>query len=557
MSKIRELLRQGRYKELWQMCCGFIDLSLEQFMIIQERLLLEQLELLNKCALGKKVMRGAMPETVAEFTEEVPLTTYADYYPELLERREDVLPAKPLMWIHTSGRSDQYPFEWIPIKWTPISSRFYQELARVLLACGIFASCKEKGDTSQLKENMSFLYAVAPRPHTSGAFAYIVHEEISPHSLPSIEEAEGLSFEERIKLGFGQALSRGLDFFFGVSIVLVAIGERFNQQSDKMDIGHLLRQPKGLLRVAKGLVKSKLARRPLLPKDLWSVKGILGGGTDGTVFRERIRKLWGKYPLDVLVSTEGGIIATQTWDYNSMTFIPNLNFLEFIPEKEYSKGRLDHDYQPKTLLLDEVKPGEHYELVITNFHGGCLVRYRTGDIIRITSLTNEKLGINIPQMAFIGKVDGMMDIGGFVRLTEKVIWQAIENTGIPYEDWTARKEVGEQSVLHIYLELKNNYTANEQDIATAVYEQLKRLDDGFIYGDMNAVLNWNPIQVTLLPQGAFSNYVAKRRAEGADLADLRPPHINPSEKALSLLTTKVEVMAKVESTAEAETLATR
>jgi len=78
VSKIRELLRQGRKEELWQMCCGFLDLSLEKFMAVQRRLLLEQLELLKSCELGRTVRRGAMPETVEEFREEVPLTTYAD-----------------------------------------------------------------------------------------------------------------------------------------------------------------------------------------------------------------------------------------------------------------------------------------------------------------------------------------------------------------------------------------------------------------------------------------------------------------------------------------------
>ena len=114
MSKITELLRQGRKEELWQMCCGFIDLSLEQFMHIQRRLLLEQIELLKDCELGRKVMRGAMPETVEEFREQVPLTTYTDYCPELLDRREDVLPAKPVEWAHTSGRSGEYAFKWAP-----------------------------------------------------------------------------------------------------------------------------------------------------------------------------------------------------------------------------------------------------------------------------------------------------------------------------------------------------------------------------------------------------------------------------------------------------------
>ena len=100
MLKAIELLRQGRDEELWQMCCGFINLTIEQFMTIQKRLLLEQIELMSRCALGKKLMRGAKPETVDEFREQVPLTTYADYCPELLEKREDILPAEPIMWAH-------------------------------------------------------------------------------------------------------------------------------------------------------------------------------------------------------------------------------------------------------------------------------------------------------------------------------------------------------------------------------------------------------------------------------------------------------------------------
>ena len=128
MSKIQELLRQGRYEELWQMGCGFIDLNLEQFMAIQKRLLLEQIELLNNCELGRKLMRGAMPETVEEFREQVPLTTYTDYCPELLERREDVLPVKPVMWMHTSGRSVEYSAgKSTTVKWVPLSSQSYHE----------------------------------------------------------------------------------------------------------------------------------------------------------------------------------------------------------------------------------------------------------------------------------------------------------------------------------------------------------------------------------------------------------------------------------------------
>jgi len=102
----------------------------------------------------------------------------------------------------------------------------------------------------------------------------------------------------------------------------------------------------------------------------------------------------GKDSLGGICNSETAVIATQTWDYDGMVFFPNLNFLEFIPEEEYYKNRFDRTYQPKTVLLDEVKAGENYELVITNFHGGALVRYRIGDMIRITALRNENLGID-------------------------------------------------------------------------------------------------------------------------------------------------------------------
>lgn len=541
MSKIMELFHQGRYEELWQMCCGFVDLSLEQFMAIQKRLLLEQIQLLNNCELGKKLMRGAMPETVEEFRALVPLTTYSDYCPELVEYREDVLPAKPFLWQHSAGRSSDYGFKLTPYKWVPLTTRFCHELGLLMFGAAIFASCQKRDDLSGLRDHAKVVYTVAPRPYTSGVLTYIMKEEIAPDFLPPLEEAEKMPFEERIELGFKQALAQGIDFFFGLPIVLVGVGERISQRSKNGDIRPLLADPKILLRLVKGQIKSKLARRPMLPRDLWSIKGIMCGGTDGVVLKERIKNLWGRYPLDTYTCSESGIIATQTWDYDSMTFVPNLNFLEFIPESEYTKWELDNSYQPKTVLLSEVKAGGNYEVVVTNFHGGAMVRYRMKDVIKITSLKNQRLGIDVPQMTFEGRLDDIIDIGGMIRLTERAIWQAIENTNIPYEDWTARKEaVDGKPILHLHLELKDNYIASERGVATAVLQQLRKFDEGTFYGSLARIADPNPIKVTLLPRGTFINYIAQRRAEGADLAHLKPPHINPSDKVLSLLRERVK-----------------
>jgi len=525
MTEIGELLRQGKTEEVWQRCCGFIDLSMGDFMKIQKRLFLEQLELLKKCELGRYIMNGANPYTVEEFREQVPLTTYADYAPYLLKRRMDVLPKKPILWQYTSGKSGEYSY-----RWAPVTARQLDEIEPLIFALLFFSTCKQREEIV-FKEGDKVLYGMAPPPYATGTMTRAFPHELFD-ILPPVDEAERMSFEERIQRGFELALSEGLDLSLTMSSVAVAIGNRFSERGRKTSLRTLLKRPKALFRLAKGLMKSKLAHRPLLPKDIWSIKGLITFGIDGSVFREKIREMWGRYPLDFHGCTEAVLIAMQTWDYQGMTFIPHLNLFEFIPEEESIKSWQDPAYQPSTFLLDEIKPG-NYELVITSFHGGPFMRYRTGHLIKITSLRNEQLNIDIPQMLFLSRIDDQIDIAGFTRLSEKVIWQAIENTGLAYKDWTARKEVKGKPVLHLYIELKENGYVTSEQVADTVHEELKKLDTP--YTELESFTGLRPLEVTLLPENAFHLYKLRQQAAGAELAHLKPPHLNPSDATLDFL----------------------
>ena len=545
-----ELLRGGRKEELWQMCCGFLNLSLEQFMAIQKRLLLEQIELLKNSELGRRVMGGAMPETVEEFRTQVPLTTYADYLPELVEKKEEGLPAKPAMWVHTVGRIGEYNF-----KWVPLSERFLHEFERIAGGVGLLASCDAQGNFL-VKEHLKTLATMATRDYGSGIVAYLMQQALGFDLLPS--DSGDMTFQERVEGGVKDALSQGLDAFGGLPSVLVYVGEMLKRGAMNVDLRFLLSHPRASACFLRGLIKSRVAGRPLLPRDLWAVRVVVGGGADTAIFAKKVEELWGRKPLEIYGATEGGLYATQTWDHEGMTFIPNLNFFEFIPEREVFKWQLDHSYQPKTVLLDEVKAGQKYEIVLTNFHGGIMTRYRIGDVITITSLRNDKLNIDIPQMVFDSRADDLIDIAGLGRVTERVIGEAIENSGIPYVDWVARKEtVDDKPMLHIYLELRDAYIASEESLAGAVREQFKRLDRKYrcnfyrLIGDMEKILGLKPVEVSALPQGAFSNYVARRQSEGATMENLRLPRVNPSEEALSLLRAPKVVVEAVPAT-EAE-----
>ena len=553
MSKVRELLQQKRYEEMWQMCCGFLDLNLEQFMSIQKRLLMEQIGLLKNCQLGRKIMRGAMPETVDEFRQQVSLTTYADYCPELLNKREDVLPAKTTRWVHTSGKSGEYPAKWVP--W---SEDFSGEFESVVTAVFLLAFCRGKGDMSRVREHLKVLFTLGPPESGSGAITAVAKEAIGYDFLPS-NFTEGMVFQDIIRAGFAEALYQGIDVFGGLPSVLVAVGEQFKQRSGQINIRPILSHPKALARLLTGLVKSKLAHRPMVPKDIWKIRGIAGGGTDTVIYKAKVRELWGKYPLEVYAGTEGGVYAMQTWDYEGMVFAPSLNFYEFIPEDEHYKWQLDHSYQPKTVLLDEIKAGEAYELVITNLHGGSLARFRIGDLIRVISLKNGKLNVNLPQIIFERRADELIDIVGFGKLNERIVWQAIENTNIPYVDWIARKEVIEDKpMLHLYIELKDNYMASEKGVANAIYNELLKLDDKYnynvykVYGKPEVVLGIKPVEVTFLPKDSFMNYIAQRQAEGAPLGHLKPVHMNASDRVLALLSAKPERVREMEVAYEAK-----
>jgi len=527
MPTAAELFRQGRVDEIWKKYCGFLDLSIEEFMEIQKRLLMEQIDLLADCELGRKLLGDRIPTSVDEFRELIPLTTYDDYLPYLDEKREDVLPEKPDYWIRTSGRSGPGQF-----KWAPYPQRFLDAGTEIAFASTIFATCQGRGDF-RLEENDRFLYAMAPPPYISGMLPYGLLREFPFKFLPSVKEAEEMSFQDRIATGFELSFKEGLDVFFGIGSVLVRMGDQFSEASGNVKLSSTLLHPKSLFRLLKGLIKSKLAGRPMIPADLWDVKGLLSGGTDTEVYREKIKYYWGKDPVIMYGGTEINFIATQTWDREGMTFVPGTGFFEFIPEEEHVKSKADPDYQPYTLLLDEVEPEQNYELVVTNLRGGTFVRYRIGDVIRITSLRNEELNIDIPQMKFWARGDDIIDLVGFSRLTEPIIWKAIEKADLDCKEWTATKEIVDQEpFLHLYLELAPDH----HDLESAkriIHKSLKDVDQS--YREIEEILDRKPLRITILKEGTFQRYLNDREAAGADLAHLKPPHMKPSETVLERL----------------------
>ena len=66
--------------------------------------------------------------------------------------------------------------------------------------------------------------------------------------------------------------------------------------------------------------------------------------------------------------------------------------------------------------------------------------------------------------------------------------------------------------------------------AGEIDEQPKTVDTD--YKDIDSYLGLQPVRVTLLSPGTFQRYTEEKIKEGADLAHLKPAHINPSEAVI-------------------------
>lgn len=511
-----EMLRQGNGNGVWQKHCGFLDLSVKQFMEIQRRLVMEQVELLSQCELGYKLMPHPAPRTVEEFRDAVPLTTYQDYVPYLNDKQEDGLPVKPFMWAHTGGTNGNW-------KWVPLTKEMYDLYADYSFSMLILASSRGRGHFT-VASNDAFLYAGAPPPYISGIGIEAVGQVMDFDYMPPLDQVRKLDFQERVALGFSLAMQSGIDITGGLASVMAHVGEHFGER--ERSIKSLL-HPASAYRVMRAVASSKIAGRPMMPRDMWQPKALLCSGMDVAAFRDKVKLYWDVDPFEFYSITEfGGLLAMQSWNRKGMTFTPDGGFFEFITEQDSLKSRDDPSFKPTTVLMDELEAGNRYEVVFTNFHGGVFTRYRPGDMIKINALEDEETGVRLPQMVFEARADRIIDIGGFSRLNERIVWQALESLDISYEDWMARKEFENgQPVVRIYLATDH---PNQEELAEALHETLKSLDED--YANLETMLRMNPLRLEFLPTGTFARYAQMREAQGADMAHMKPPRMQPSEE---------------------------
>jgi hypothetical protein len=523
--KFEDKLKSLESEAVWQEYCGFLDLDIDGYMQIQNRLMLEQLAMWSKSGLGRQILDGKEPKTIEEFREQVPLTTYSDYADILLSKQDDMLPDKPVIWIQTTWEGGRNP-----IKTAPYTKGMLETYRNNVLACLILSTSNEKGKFN-VKATDTFLYALAPLPYATGLFPLVLNEEIGIEFLPSVKEAVKLSFGERNKKGFKLGMSKGIDFFFGlgsvayyVSVSLSSLGSNKQKSQDAEKKEGLFKYPLSMIyRILRAKFRCKKENREMKPKDLFELKGFMCAGTDNNCYKDDLEDLWGIRPMELFAGTEPSCIGTEIWTRDGLYFFPDACFYEFIPEKEMMKSLCDSEYKPKTYLMNEVVQDEKYELVISVFKGGAFVRYRVGDVYRCVGLESNSENIKIPRFKYVDRIPTIIDIAGFTRITENSIHDVIRLSGLAVQDWFAAKEYNsnKKPYLHMYIEMKPESLLSNAITQEILKEHLsvyfKYVDND--YSDLKRILGMDPLVVTILKCGTFEEYT---RRTGRSIRPINP-----------------------------------
>lgn len=511
--------------QFWKEHCGFLDYSGSQFFETQESLLKAQLEIMGEVPGVRAALGGDAPDSISKFRRDVNFTTYDDYADQLaLQRQSD----KTHTWAFTmygAGRE----------KWVPFTEQALGKLTRNSMASIVLSAAEAPGDV-RISPGDRVVYNVPPRPYLAGFMAVELRDRYGLEGVISPEEAERLEFRERTRIEFTRALEHGVDVLISMTSVLSKISDKFAGASSGEDsAGGGPRSLRATSRYAMAALKARMSGRKLAPADLWKPKSIVGWGLDTRFFSDEIKSHWGRAPYELYASTEAGCMGLQYRDGGGVALDPEACYFEFIPESELELARTDPGYTPRTALLDEVKPGGSYEVVITSFYGMPFVRYRTGHTVRFSS---SHLGYG-PELEYVGRADERIDIGGFTRIDEATVWRAVSEIEPGIKDWAMRREtVNGATELHMYAEA--GASANPGEITERLHSSLKSHDP--LYADLESMLGIQPLKVTLLEPGTFDRYYDQMRKAGAELMARRPKRMNADDETIGrLLQLNVEV----------------
>lgn len=261
------------------------------------------------------------------------------------------------------------------------------------------------------------------------------------------------------------------------------------------------------------------------------IYGIMTGSMEP--YLKKLRHYAGQLPL---LSADYG--ASEGWiganvnptlppEMATFAVLPNIGYFEFIPLREIANGQEQDNsestflsLEPKPVGLTEVKVGEEYEVVVTNFAG--LYRYRLADVVKVMGFHNAT-----PELQFVCRRNLMLTIN-IDKNTEKDLQLSVEAAAkllaeekLEVVDFTSQVDFStEPGHYVIFWEVSGE--ASEE----VLKECCNCLDRSFVdagYVSSRKVNAIGPLELRVLGKGTFQKILDHFVGQGSALNQFKTP----------------------------------
>ncbi|KAL5571380.1 hypothetical protein UlMin_020977 [Ulmus minor] len=277
----------------------------------------------------------------------------------------------------------------------------------------------------------------------------------------------------------------------------------------------------------------------LVPELFPNVKYIYGIMTGSMLpYLKKLRHYAGEVPLVSADygSSEGWIGAnvnpTLPPEMATYVVLPNIGYFEFIPLTE-TIGT-----ETKPLGLTEVKIGEEYEILVTNFAG--LYRYKLGDVVKVEGFHN-----STPELKFVCRRNLLLTVN-IDKNTEKDLQIAVEEAAkvlaeekLDVVDFTSLVDMSTDPGHYvIFFEISGEATKE------VLGECCNCLDKSFVdagYVGSRKVKAIGPLELRVVRRGTFGKIMDHYLALGSALSQFKTPrYVGPNNNVVfQILTTNV------------------
>ncbi len=370
---------------------------------VQEQFLRKLLFEYQNTELGRTYKIGEI-KTIDQFRSRIPVLPYSSYEPlcdRIAKGEQNILTSDPVVYFNlTSGSTSKQ-------KLIPVTKRFQNSLLQPNLTSIGFLQEALKSQGRKFGKLLA-TNSVQLVGTTSGGIDYgtasvgilrmgkFVYEQLFAHPYETLQPADSLARHYLCLLfALGNTNLRGIGANFPMLVLRICnylelytedlikdleTGKIATWLSLEPEVRAILeRQMLANPRRAAQLREIYKSHGILTPKLAWSNLSFVAtarGGTSDFYF-ERFPTYFedtpgfgavyssaeGTFSINHALNTDGSILAIAT------------GFFEFIPQNQWEAQH------PQTLLATEVKPGELYRILVTNYSG--FYRYDIGDVVEV------------------------------------------------------------------------------------------------------------------------------------------------------------------------------